>query len=540
MADNFTLEQKQAIAIAEAKLKLSQTKDSAEWSDVIKEAPVKGAAGVVDQVLNLPQNIYNIGKTAAELGNAAFGPGNVNVYGGEIPSDTGEMTNPEESAKNYLTEQGMIDPSLRDRMTPEQKVVDTGIQAGVGSIAGGTAKQAVVGGLSAMAGQGVTEATGSEKAGLLTTLLAPLGGSKIAALNKERDIVAERNATRDETLKGARDLNMVVVPEGRVAQFAGRPEMIKTALDINQLRTNEVAARALVGLPPQIKSLSPNILKQYTKAQYDNGYVPLKGLGKFTSSNDYVQDLLDIIDKYENKSFGGTIPNTVNKLVNRVNVANFSAENALKEIRELRSSASLNLASDKPKRLTLGNAQKDIASALEDELERGAISAGAPPEVINNYRAARRQIAIAHTIKSAMKGATGDVDLFKLGKMYDRGEYMDGDLMKAARFGSLGKPKAEPPNESIPFQHFAGALLAGGAAHSLGLPPGLGTAAIAIGGGLAARAAKKHLVSEPLQKAMMSETGQDMIMLPSYDSLGIDPKAGALGGLMFEGANGAY
>lgn len=539
MADNFTLEQKQAIAIAEAKLKLSQTKDSAEWSDVVKEAPVKGAAGVVDQVLNLPQNIYNIGKTAAELGNAAFGPGNVNVYGGEIPSDTGEMTNPEESAKNYLTEQGMIDPSLRDRMTPEQKVVDTGIQAVVGSIAGGTAKQAVVGGLSAMAGQGVTEATGSEKAGLLTTLLAPLGGSKIAALNMERDAVRAANATRNETLQGARDLKMVVVPEGEVANFAGRPEMIKTALKINQHRTNEVAIRAL-GLPPSVKNLSRRALDKVRSDAYNGGYLPLTGAGRFVTGNNYLNDLIQVENKFKNTSFGQGVPSKIEKLVKEVTVADFDAKDAVQQIRRLRDASSLNLRSSKPERVDLGHAQKEVASAIEDELERAAINAGAPPELLTNYRAARKQIAISHTIGNAMKGATGDVDLFQLGKMYDRGEYMDGDLLKAAKFGSLGKPKSGAPNENIPFQHFAGALLAGGAAHSLGLPPGLGTAAIAIGGGLAARSVKKHLLSRPLQKAMMSETGQDMTMVPNYDALGIDPRAGALGGMMFEGANGAY
>jgi len=539
MADDFTLEQKQAIAIAEAKLKLSKTKGSAEWSDVVEQAPIKGAAGIADEILNLPQNVYNIGKTAAELGNAAFGPGNVNVYGGEIAPDTGEMTTPPDRTKDYLTDQGAIDPSLRGRMTPEQKMVDTGLQAATGSLAGGTAKQALVGGVSALAGQGVTEATGSETAGFLTSLLAPLGGSKISALNKARDEAIRRNATRDETLQGARDLRMVVVPEGEIANFAGRPEMIKTALRINQHRTNEVAIDAL-GLTGAVKSLSGRVLNRVRSDAYQNGYVPLVGTGRFITGTDYLNDLIKVEDKFKNTSFGQGVPSKIEKLVKEVTVADFDAKDAIQQIRKLRDASSLNLKSSKPERVDLGHAQRDIAAAIEDELERAAISAGAPPELLANYRAARKQIAISHTIENAMKGATGDVDLFKLGKMYDNREYMEGDLLKAAKFGSLGKPKAEAPNESVPFQHFAGAALAGSAAYSLGLPPGIGTAAIAIGGGLAARSAKENLLSKPLRRAMMSETGQNMTNPPSYDSLGIDPKAGALGGLMFEGANGAY
>lgn len=537
MANEFTLEQQQAIAIAEAERAKAESKNSASWSDVLKEAPAKAGAAIADEILNFPQNLYNVGKMAADLGKAAFGPGNVNVYGGQIPAESGQFDIPEDTVKNYLTEQNFIDPTLRGRMSPAQKMADTGIQAAVGGLAGGTLKQAVVGGISALAGQGVTEATGSEGAGLLTTLLAPLGGSKIKALNAERDAMAAKNATRDETLQGARDLGMVVVPEGKVANFAGRPEMIKTALEINQRRANEVAIRAL-GLPPQVKALSRNVLEQYKKAQYDAGYVPLKGLGQFTTSNDYVSNLLDIVDKYDNKSFGGAIPDAVNKLINRVNTPSFSAEDALKEIRELRSAASLNLASDKPKRLTLGAAQKDLASAIEDELERAAINAGAPPELIANYRAARKQIAIAHTIDSAMKGATGNVDLYKLGKMYDRGDYMEGDLLKAAKFGSLGKPQGQPANQSIPFQHFAGAMLASGAAASMGLPPGIGAAALAVGGGVLGHQGREA-VAGSIRKAMMSDEGQRMLA-PNYDALGIDPKAGALGGLMFEEANGGY
>ena len=536
MANEFTLEQQQAIAIAEAERAKAESKDSASWSDVLKQAPAKAGAAVVDEILNLPRNVYNIGQAAAELGNAAFGPGNVNVYGGQIAPETGQMTTPNDTVKDYLTEQNFIDPSLRNRMSPEQKMADTAIQAGVGGLAGGTLRQAGVAAASGLLGQGVTEATGSEEAGLLTTLLAPLGGSKIKALNVERDAARARNATRDETLQGARDLGMVVVPEGKVANFAGRPEMIKTALEINQLRTNEVALRAL-GLPPQVKALSLNVLEQYKKDQYNAGYAPLKGLGTFTTSNDYVSNLLDIIDKYDNKSFGGAIPDAVNKLINRVNTPSFSAEDALKEIRELRSAASLNLASDKPKRLTLGAAQKDLASAIEDELERAAINAGAPPELIANYRAARKQIAIAHTIDSAMKGATGNVDLYKLGKMYDRGDYMEGDLLKAAKFGSLGKPVGEPANQNIPFQHYAGASLAYGASVSMGLPPGIGPAALAVAGGLVGHQGREA-VAGALRKGMMSDEGQRMLA-PNYDSLGIDPRSGALGGLMFEGANGS-
>jgi len=537
MADNFTLEQQQAIAIAKAKAKAVEAgEDTASWSDVLKQAPVKAAAMTADTIANTPENLGNLLQAGNQMFQAGMAPESYH------PEDAPEVTTPDNTATDYLTGQGFIDPNLRNNMSPGQKIADTAIQGATGALFGGgagvagVARNALVGGLSNAAGEAVTQTTGSEGLGLATSMLSPVGASKILSLNKARDEAQALNALRDTTNKEAQDLGFVVVPETEVAKWANRPKMLEAAAGINQRKTNDVARQSL-DIPSNIP-LSKKVLDGIRGNLYNRGYMPLKKLGVLTTDDEYLDDLYKIEAQFTGakNSFPDDVPPQFRELVNRFLVDNVDSGDVVDKIKALRNSATKHIKSKNPVNNEYGFAQQQIVDALENLMERGAVKAGWPSTMVDNYREARKLIAVSHTIGNALNSADGNVNMFKLGKMLDRGQYMDGDLAKVAKFASINKPKNLPQDERLPFSYMAGGTAGFALASALDLPPWT-AGALVSGSALAARGAH-HALSTPVREYLLSKPGQ-LRSQPDYTSLGIDPRSGALGGLTFENAQGA-
>lgn len=531
MADDFNEEELRLRALARQRAE----KKGVSWSDVITQAPIKAAAGVADTIANTPSNLGNLLKAGNELFQAGLASESYN------PSDASEVTIPDNTVTNYLSGQGMIDPNMRENMTPGQKITDTGIQGATGALFGGSAnaaRQALVGGTSAALGQGVTEATGSEGAGLLTSLLSPLAGSKIAALNQARDRARALNQPRDDTLRRARDLNFVVVPEHGILDFLDRPEALRQAAAINQHRTNEVA-RKYVGLGDN-EGITVDKLKGIRKKVYDTTYEPIKKIGNMIFDPDYVTDLNNIAKEFSGQS--NTFPKAVSAglkdLVDRYRVSTGTTEDVIDKIRTLRERATKYINSDIPDNEEFGFAQQKIADAMEDALEREIGRKGWPITMMDNYREGRKTIARTFSVQSALNRGSGDVSGKKLAKLLEKDIPIDGDLRTVAQFNLINKPRASNNADlvKVGFAHAAGISGGFAAAQALELPAYAGPL-MAMAGAAAIGGARSAL-AKPAIAATLSKRGQESIA-PNYDSLGIDPRSGALGGLMFENAQGA-
>lgn len=542
MADEFTIEQQKAIAIAEARAKAEAAgEDQSSWTDVIKQAVPKGVSGAVDSIINTPENAINLGKMISGM-NANQ---NEAMLGGtDTTSGMPDVEQPPNRTRDYLQEQGFIDPSLTQNMSPGQQVADTAIQGAVGGMFGGGAgavgvsKNALVGGLSNAAGETVAQGTGSDALGLATSMLSPVGASKISALNKSRETAMALNALRDKTFQDAKDLGFVVVPEGRVADFAGRPKLLEAAVGINQRKTNDVARNSL-GIPNNTP-ISNTVLDGIRKRVYDRAYEPLKKLGRVTTDNDYLDDLDRIEREYTGAagSFPEDVSPKLRELVDSYLVADFDTADVVDKIKVLRRRATKNINSEDPTNNEYGFAQQKIAEAMESQLERSVQAAGWPSTMLDNYREARKIIAISHTIGNALNSASGDVDINKLAKVFERGNYMDGDLLKVAKFGSINKPKvsSNEANKRTEFTHLAGAAGGFAAARAMDLPEWAGPL-LAMGGWKTGEIVHGAL-SAPVREYLMSKTGQ-IRSGPDYSSLGIDSRMGPLSGMMFENAQGA-
>ena len=508
-----TLAQQKALAIARTKLKLKE--EAPPWSEVLKQAPIKMIAGSLDQLGNTPENALNLIKMA-------YGAGAITMGHSELAPD---VQMPENELTDLAVKHGLIDQN--PNMTTGQKVVDAGIQGAVGGMigpAGGLVQRAAnmaVDGLGSAAGRGVAEGTGSETMGALTSMALPGGAAMTPSLNSAKTAAKLANATRDQTLDEARNLGLVVVPEGRAAEFASRPKMLETVVEVNQTRTNELARESL-GLQ-KAGPMDDKILSAYRNDQYQRGYMPLKALGRMVTDMDYIDELVAVERKYTGakNTFPADLSPKLKNLIDKYLVTSMDTGDVVDKVKFLREQAAHNINSEKAVSVELGWAQKAIANAMENLIERHATANGIPPEIIGNYRNARQKIAVSHVVGDSMIKGSGDINGDKLARAYQRGEFMNGNLETIAKFYNINKPNIKTSNASDPYSYWLGASAASLGAHSMGIDSNAAIAALAFSGAAAGKASKE-LLSKPMRKYMMSKTGQKNAK-DTYSNLGIDP-----------------
>ena len=94
--EELSLEQRKAIALAKAKVAADKKKEAAgaPWSKVIGDAVTKAGAGLVDTIVNAPENAVNLGKAYAGLAQEDFKQQRPELYGVEPQVDFPEVEIP--------------------------------------------------------------------------------------------------------------------------------------------------------------------------------------------------------------------------------------------------------------------------------------------------------------------------------------------------------------------------------------------------------------------------------------------------------------
>jgi len=519
---NITEDEELELEFELAKAKLMSNKNPAKWGDVITQGLTKGAVGSLDMMVNTPENALNLGKMAAGVVATEAG----------YPEYAPEVSAPADWFKEKATKFGVLKQDIGET-TPEQEVAGAAA-SGVGSAAfggglsGGIRQGALnlaTAGVGAAAGEKTAQATGSELAGLAMSALLPFGVGLIPS--------STRTAARldkfvvDKTIKDAADLGYLTVPTGKVADFANRPKMLDVATSNNQKTTNDISRRSMEGFADA--PLERKYLNTYRDTVYNQGYKPIEELstifGPARFKDDYLDDLINIEKKYTAESFVKGVPEQVSKLIDEYSVGEMTSRDMLREVKILRNKASRNIKSGDDVKVDLGFAQKDVADAIEKQIEVYLKKADVPEELLQGYRNARKNIAISHTIEEALIEGTGNVDASILARNYQKGDFMSGDLEVAARFGNFArtKPKelrAEGDNNSLfTFGHASGLAAGAMAADKLGIDPQYSPYIAALGAG--AYHKLKDLLGYPIRKGMMTKMGQQN---PDYTNIGINPK----------------
>jgi hypothetical protein len=226
--------------------------------------------------------------------------------------------------------------------------------------------------------------------------------------------------------------------------------------------------------------------------------------------------LAKIEEKYTGPeaSFPGAVPESVSKLVNTYTVGNFDAKDAVKIMRTLREQAQSNFRKGDNE---LALAQRDVVSAIEDQLQRSIANSGRSDaaQMLQQFRDSRQRMAISHAIEDAIIEGTGSVDARKLASALQRGKYMTGELRTAAEFASAFPRVMQPasqigaPGAGTMLGASLGGLGGGGIGGMIAGVPGA-----SVGGAIGAAA--PQVMSAAVRNYLLSPLGQRRTM-PRYD-----------------------
>ena len=176
-----------------------------------------------------------------------------------------------------------------------------------------------------------------------------------------------------------------------------------------------------------------------------------------------------------------------------------------------------------PEDLAKAKAFKSKATKLENDLEVYAKEMG-KEDLLPALRDARQLIAKTYTVENAMNKATGSIDAKELAKRLQKGKPMSDELKQVAEFAQAFPKAAQMPEKiggtiGITPLDYAAATLTGGAS-MLGGSDNETTGATTLATLLARPAARKLVLSSPMQKRLIQQQSSPGVVrqaLPSSE-----------------------
>lgn len=416
---------------------------------------------------------------------------------------------------------------IQDRAVQGMAGALTGAGA-AGTLAGSAGSVASRVGLSAASQpftQAVAGATGGASAGIAQEagagplgqiaagMLGGMAGSMAAGKVPQPQILDTENLSPAAQVAMARDLGYKLPPKnaggkvGAVAEGLSNSAKLERGISkSNQERTNQLTREA-IGIGGK-GPIPPQALDQLRK-QSSKVYEAISKTGRITADQDYAREMFAVGNRTAKMAadFPDSVSPAIEKLRNSYLSAEFDASSAVQSVRQLRADASKYLKSfDDPEKVALGMASRQIADALDGQLQRHVEAAG-NGALANAYRNARVKLAKIHSVEDALNAESGNVSAVQLGRMLDKGAPLSGNLLKIAQTARRF-PKAVQNTEAMPNagMEFADpALGAGGAgiAAASGVNPLVGVPLM-----LARPAARQVLQSDAYQN-FLGPGGQD-------------------------------
>jgi hypothetical protein len=470
----MTVEQRRALALAQARLRAQQPKDYRAMSAPVPVDPTEGMSGLEKFNAGMGKAFTDIGRGAAQM--VGMGPSGEEVQ-----------------------EQRQLDAPLMK--------TGAGIAGNVAGNIAAMAPMAVIPGAATVGGAGALGLTAASLQptitpeerlknqafggvlGAATQFAGSTGAKKVGewAAGRQADMAAQqsRNAVRDATLREAHAAGYVVPPSAvgtsnigkAIESVAGKAAIGQEAALRNQEVTNRLARRAL-GMADDAP-LSEAAIKALRKTAA-GPYKEVAAMSPVAAQN---------LEALKNARHGAT--------------AHFRHYGV----------------SADPKALAEAQRLAQQAEGLESMLEQTAQQAG-KPTLVKALREARKQIAKTYEVEKALNVATGDVSARALGRSLDKGKPLSGELATAGRFAEAFGPYArEAASVGTPGVSKVGALASA-------LMSGGGAAAA---GPLGAGAGLLPFVAPPMARsAMLSKPVQDAITNPSYRTGAVVNSASAL------------
>lgn len=332
----------------------------------------------------------------------------------------------------------------------------------------------------------------------------------------------QQNLPRDEVIQQAQAEGFLIPPgsmdpsSGRyqVAERIAGKTMLEQLMSVrNQEQANRVARRA-IGLPEN-QPLTREAMEGIRQQEAARGYRPIEQIGAVPIDQNYLGDLIRIEQAYQGAagSFPAAVPAQVTDLVNSYLVQQFNAADAVDGMRRLRRNASASFRRGEP---DLGNAQRAVSDALENQIERHLQNMGTPDAaaMLQQFRDSRQRMAISYAVEDAIQEGTGNISVPYLAGQLQSGRYMTGDLDLLARFGQNFRRVSQLPSQiGTPS---SGAML--GTANALGAAMG----AMTGGAPGAMIGSQAGLMTQAIPSAMrryLMRPGAQRAARPQYDTV---------------------
>lgn len=376
----------------------------------------------------------------------------------------------------------------------------------------------------------VKQAGGGEGLQLAGGLIGSIAGGSLASTGQR--IPALLKSSDQQYIVPPSQTNAPSGLSKALETVSGKAKTEQYASVKNQAITNQKVLKDL-GMPKDTQ-LSPEVLSNYRKQVFDEGYAPVKTSGAVTADAKLKADLIKIID--EPRKLLNDFPNSpaalsvVKEVSDIASAAQkpFDAGSALSKIKELRELSSKAYAGQET---SLGKSYKDLATALEDQLGRHLNKTGAGSEAISAFKNARQKIAKSHAIEeSLVGGAEGsyNVNARKLANQLAGGAPLSGEMKAIAQQASsypksMVIPVAGAANPLSLTDVGMGGMYGGGGATLAalsGINPLLG-AAMGAALPIARPVARSIVMSQPYQRALMQQ-GEPVNRLAqlAYGSMG--------------------
>jgi hypothetical protein len=361
-------------------------------------------------------------------------------------------------------------------------------------------------------GGGLGQATAQELGGgTVAQTLAGLGGGLAGAgLVRPRAIGPStqqiQNANRDETLKLGRDAGYVALPTDvggrRTGRFlegvSGKFKTEELASARNQQVTNNLTKRYLD--LPEDTPLTTEVLENARTSVYP-AYEAIAETGTISLGN---KNPFSNIVTGINKVTGGK-----NALMQDIpDTYTIDAATAIQKLKELRSDGSAylrsgtNIMKPNPKEVARGNRYLAEADKLEKAIENHVVKLG-QPELINQFRDARRYIAKTFTVEKALNPQTGTVDAKKIAKQLDQGVPITNELALVGKYAKAF-PKTTKVVAEAPAPFSALDLYGAGAGAGVDIMTGVPALSLLAPARLGAR------------YGLMTPQGQRLLATPQY------------------------
>ena len=343
-----------------------------------------------------------------------------------------------------------------------------------------------------------------------------------AGVSKLADMVrgAKMSPQMNTAIEKARETGYTVPPtqagggliNRALEGMAGKLSTLQEASVRNQNITDKLAKQSL-GLSEDA-ILTPDLIKSI-RTDAGKAYENLKLSGTVKTSPKFIQ-ALDNIKPYQDaiqaaKDFPDEMNSPIIKIVDSLKRPNFDVNSAVSKINLLRNDADIAFRQGDT---ALAKTNKDASQVLENTIENHLANTK-QTDLLDKFRQARQTIAKTYEVEKAMNTTTGTVNAQKLAARLQAKKPLSGELKDIAEFAQAFPRAAKTPESiggtiGISPLDYAAATITGGAS-MLGGNNNETTGATTLATLLARPAARKAVLSDFMQNRLMQQQGKQMI-----------------------------